>query len=453
MASILDTAMANLGTPYKWGGAQPGGFDCSGLLQYAFAQHGVAIPRVSRDQAAHGTPVSIEDARPGDLVAFDNSAARPGVDHIGIYLGDGKMLHAPRTGKTVEIVEVNLSKAVTIRRVLPESAYDGMRASDGRYVYRQGMSATGNTNPTTITAANGGGDQGMAPSRVWTADDYGFAQAFFKSDPELKALVDRAVAEQWDANKFQIELQNTAWFTARTESEREYVALETSDPNELRRKKEKRAQDLRAMGNQMGVKLTDAQYNKLAEDSLRYGYSDQEVRNNLASYVKLLPGRNDMVGDAGALLDKYRQKARAYGLTIPDGRITEFVKEVMSGANTEESFDLWIKEQAKALYPNLGKFIDAGLTIEDIASNYQQRMAQVLELDPTTIDLQKDPLLRQALFYQDPKAKPGAEGAPMSMWDFEKKVKSDPRWLQTNNARDTMMGITGDVLRDFGFKF
>ena len=113
---VLAMAKKHLGTPYEWGGESPGGFDCSGLMQWTYKQFGVSLPRVSTDQARAGRAVSPSQARPGDLVFFE----RGRVDHIGMYAGDGKWVVAPKTGDVVKIQSVDLSKATTIRRVLPE---------------------------------------------------------------------------------------------------------------------------------------------------------------------------------------------------------------------------------------------------------------------------------------------------------------------------------------------
>ncbi|HET9444505.1 MAG TPA: transglycosylase SLT domain-containing protein [Acidimicrobiales bacterium] len=119
-AGVIDAARRYLGVPYRWGGTDPAtGLDCSGFVQRTFADVGVDLPRVSRDQARAGTPVpSLAEAMPGDLLAFDNTEARAGVDHIGIYLGQGRMIVAPRTGDVVKIQEVK-GTPVAIRRVLP----------------------------------------------------------------------------------------------------------------------------------------------------------------------------------------------------------------------------------------------------------------------------------------------------------------------------------------------
>lgn len=98
-AQFLETAAYYLGIPYVWAGDRPAtGFDCSGYTAYVYAQHGVYLPHYSGYQAEMGSPVEPEDIRPGDLLAFGWP-----VYHVGIYIGNGLFIHAPRTGDVVKI--------------------------------------------------------------------------------------------------------------------------------------------------------------------------------------------------------------------------------------------------------------------------------------------------------------------------------------------------------------
>jgi cell wall-associated NlpC family hydrolase len=100
--SILRRATALLGTPYRWGGTSENGFDCSGLVGYVFKTAlGIDLPRVSRDMANSGERVERTSLSAGDLVFFSRRGKR--VDHVGIYVGNGQFVHAPRTGKDVMV--------------------------------------------------------------------------------------------------------------------------------------------------------------------------------------------------------------------------------------------------------------------------------------------------------------------------------------------------------------
>ncbi|MBA2492828.1 MAG: C40 family peptidase [Gammaproteobacteria bacterium] len=97
---LIDQARNMMGTPYVWGGVTPDGFDCSGLVQYSFYQIGVEVPRTAALQVEASQPVSIDSLRPGDLLFFDTTDR---YSHVGIYVGNGRFIHAPRTGRDVSI--------------------------------------------------------------------------------------------------------------------------------------------------------------------------------------------------------------------------------------------------------------------------------------------------------------------------------------------------------------
>ena len=121
-AAVVAEAKKYIGLPYVWGGTDPQkGVDCSGLVQCVYKSLGYDLPRVSADQARAGRPVaSMAQAQPGDLIAWDNSSRNNGVDHIAIYVGNGKMIEAPRTGLDVRLVDVPSTPDV-IRRIIPDA--------------------------------------------------------------------------------------------------------------------------------------------------------------------------------------------------------------------------------------------------------------------------------------------------------------------------------------------
>ena len=106
-AVAIAYAKAQLGKPYVWGGNGPDGYDCSGLVQAAYATAGISLPRTTETQWSVGSPVPADQLQPGDLVFFnpgEQVAGLPG--HVGIYLGDGRMIDAPHTGEFIRIEPV-----------------------------------------------------------------------------------------------------------------------------------------------------------------------------------------------------------------------------------------------------------------------------------------------------------------------------------------------------------
>ena len=101
----LQAAMSRRGMPYIWGAAGPTAFDCSGLVQWSFAQAGIRMPRVAADQALSGPAVAVSQLKPGDLLFYHTDRTAPTyISHVTIYLGNGWMIQAPEPGMNVEVV-------------------------------------------------------------------------------------------------------------------------------------------------------------------------------------------------------------------------------------------------------------------------------------------------------------------------------------------------------------
>ncbi|MFL6116750.1 MAG: C40 family peptidase [Catenulispora sp.] len=105
LKDLIRIAAQYIGVPYRYGGTTPKGFDCSGYTRYVFAKVGVKLPRTSQDQARSGHAVKASDLSPGDLIFSDWGEGAN--SHVAIYAGDGKLLEAPRTGKSVQLVALN----------------------------------------------------------------------------------------------------------------------------------------------------------------------------------------------------------------------------------------------------------------------------------------------------------------------------------------------------------
>jgi cell wall-associated NlpC family hydrolase len=120
--AVVAAAMTQLGVPYVWGGETPRvGFDCSGLVQWAYAQTGVALPRTTYGQVTAGVAVTIDDLRPGDLVF--SQGVEPGgevrdLGHVAIYAGGGMVVVAPHTGDIVDLRALLASSVQAIRRIV-----------------------------------------------------------------------------------------------------------------------------------------------------------------------------------------------------------------------------------------------------------------------------------------------------------------------------------------------
>jgi cell wall-associated NlpC family hydrolase len=123
---VVETALDVLGSPYQWGGTAENGFDCSGLIQYAYGRHGIRLPRTSRGQALAGSDVArvVDSLLPGDILAFAGTDGGS-VTHVGLYVGEGKFIHSSSTGVKLSRLDPNdpegaywIPKWVAARRLL-----------------------------------------------------------------------------------------------------------------------------------------------------------------------------------------------------------------------------------------------------------------------------------------------------------------------------------------------
>lgn len=137
---MVDSAKKYLGVPYVWGGTSAQGLDCSGLVQKAYGDLGISLPRVAADQAKMGTAIpSLAQARPGDLLAFGSP-----VDHIAIYVGNNQMIAAPEPGDKVKIQSV-YATPVSIRRIVPDGPDLSSASRIGSAAFTAGL--TGGSGP------------------------------------------------------------------------------------------------------------------------------------------------------------------------------------------------------------------------------------------------------------------------------------------------------------------
>lgn len=198
---------------------------------------------------------------------------------------------------------------------------------------------------------------------------------------------------------------------------------------------------IRISANQLGVTLDDAKLNSLAN-----AYARGDISASVLPYEIARQGEIDYTkGAAGNTYNKLRELASAYGIQYSEDWYKNSVAGILSGKESEDTYDINIKELAKSKYPTLAKQIDAGRNVRDLASPYIQTMSQILELSPDAINVD-DFYINQALTGLD------AEGNPKQkpLWEFQQQLRQDPRWNYTRNAQDSLMGTARKVLQDFG---
>ena len=148
------------------------------------------------------------------------------------------------------------------------------------------------------------------------------------------------------------------------------------------------------------------------------------------------------------IFEGLKKQAADYGVSYNDSWYTKSAQDILRGVIDNDTLTTQFKENAKSRFPTLVKQIDAGYTVQQIASPYVNSMASILELDPYAINV-NDNYIQQALTGLD------AEGQPTTkpLWQFERDLRKDPRWSYTKNAQETAMSTTRKILQDFGLAY
>lgn len=274
---------------------------------------------------------------------------------------------------------------------------------------------------------------------------YGFGQQFFGSDPELQNLINQAVNGQWSSEKFQSAFMNTAWYRSRWANLRTWTDLETRDPAEASNKVNERVLEFNDNLSQLGVTLDAGTIQSLAYNSLQFGWTPAQTKDILGGMVNYTPGQ--MGGTPAAVEMQVKKVAGDYGLTLTGSQVSDFVSGVVTDRYTEDNIKDFMADMAKSKYVGMTPYLDKGMTVRQVASQHVSSYAKLLEVDPDSVDL-NDTVIQQAL--QGTPPAPGALPEMQSVYQFERAVRRDPRWLRTKNARDSMTTSGQSLLRDWG---
>lgn len=422
---IVEYLKQFIGTPYVWGGnSLSKGVDCSGLVQQGFAKFGIKLNRTTYDQISQGQGIGAKGLRPGDLVFFDTDKSTSGPDHVGVYMGGGKMIHAPRPGKGVEITD--MSKGYYMDRFM------GGRRIDG-------VSATGASDSDFATVEE---EAKMAPEEL--AASYGWAYGFLNGIPELKSLFKSAVDGSWDPSKFQAELRDTKWWKETSSTAREAEVMRKTDPATWQATVNATSIQIQQLAAEVGASIPPNKLRGIVESAIKTGMQEDQLRMVLGQYVTFAKD-GTLKGEAGMHEYGIRKYAAANGIELTDQAIKNQAQMIVKKLGTSQDFESQIREQAKSMFPGYAEQLDAGTTMEDIAGPYQQMMAQELELPGEAITLQ-DPLIRGALNGLNKDGKPSG----INLADFQAQLRADPRWGRTRNAQNQTMNVASDILRDMG---
>ena len=427
-ADIVKFAQKYLGTPYVWGGnSLTGGIDCSGLVQQVYKNFGLSVSRTTYTQIGEGRAVGQSELQAGDMIFFDTIPGTKGPDHVGLYIGNGKFIHAPRPGKSVEIADMR-------------SGYYQKIFMGGRRI--SGIQGGGQAVPGE--ADSYGPAPKLSPEEL--AASYGWAYGFLNSIPEVKSVFEQAVEGSWSADMFQAKLRDTKWFQENSASMRKAAVEKQSDPATWAAKMSATKIQLQVLAAQMGAIIPADKLDSIADQILVTGMDEGGIKLILGGYIDFVDNQS-MRGQAGMFEKAMSEFAFQQGVDVSRDTLKNQAQLVAKGLGTEQDFRNQIVGQAVSAYPGYTQQLQAGVTMMQIASPYIQMMSDDLELPATSINL-KDPLIRQALNGANKEGKP----AGLDQVSFRNLIRQDPRWSRTSKAGNNVMKAGLQVLKDFGLR-
>lgn len=279
-------------------------------------------------------------------------------------------------------------------------------------------------------------------------DSYGWIVDLYESVPGLKRVIDKAVAEKWTPDRFVNAVKSTKWYKTKQQSELNYIELKNTQPAEFAAQVEDQSNKISTYAKSLGFTLSDKQLNRLANQALRFQWSDQELAKYVGTEIVRKPKEEGQAKplDQTQVAVNVRTLAGRYGITLSEKDINTYASDVITGTMSDQQLADKFRNTAKALFPSLATQLDQGMTVADIAQPYQNVAAQILEIDPTTIDITKPKYGK--LFDFAPKE--GAEPRMMSQTEWMKYIRSLPEWKKTENYRQSYASMANNLARIFG---
>lgn len=292
------------------------------------------------------------------------------------------------------------------------------------------------------------------------ANTYGTPYALISSNSDLMRVFIAAVNGRWEKDRFQAAVRETNWYKQNDANQRFYQVAVASGGADLETLRKRVRDELRSQVQAAsGRTLTDEEMAGDVEELLKTDYQNMVSNNfvNLAKFArrKYVAQANplDLAGEAATQTLLLRNYTRRYGLQMSNDRLSNYLSKLFAGDMTLDTFQSDVRNEALNLFPQFRDRIQAGDTIEDIAAPYRRMLGDMLEIEEGQIDMtgdgkndRFDPLIQYALYSTDDKGNPKA----MSLWDFRRAVKKDPRWQFTRNARDEYASMARELMRDFG---
>lgn len=284
-------------------------------------------------------------------------------------------------------------------------------------------------------------------TRDFVRSHYG-AMASYLDHPEVGPLLMAAAREGWTETTFNARLGETTWYKSTNASQRQWDLLSRSDPASANQQRDQMASQIKTLLTQQGVEgqFSDARINELATQFLRNGMPTNQIPQAVimeAAYSPTAP-----IGKLGDRMSQVSTLADQYAIPIGDEIRFDWAKKIEAGLETEEGLQEYLRQTAKAQYgtnASITEGIDRGFTVKQLVDPQIQTAAQLLEIDPDTIQL-LDPRFSNILQFNDP----SGTTRLATLGETQKLVKGTAEYRQTTGANNQAADLAQMLASTFG---
>lgn len=287
------------------------------------------------------------------------------------------------------------------------------------------------------------------------AAEYGLSWDLLQQVPELKALVKDAIKKGESGSRFSARLENTNWWRTTTDSQRKFIHLRSTDPATWKQQWDAASFRVNQIAQRAGLPNLLDQGTELGSMRpllqqavwavMSDGWSDDRIKSWFGSQLSFQSGQ-PLGGDAAGIHDKLHALTYANGQNYGDSWYNWWISAIVGGSQTMETAEQSVRQIAATQYSAFAPQIKAGMNAIDLASPYIRAVSTLLELPEGGVGL-SDKNVQAAMSGKQ------QDGSPYSLWQLENDVRSDPRWLKTNNAREDATKQARQVLSDWGFAY
>jgi len=264
-------------------------------------------------------------------------------------------------------------------------------------------------------------------------EEYGLSYALFKAFPELDKLLKDAVAGGWDASRFQVELRQSDWYKKHSSSWREYTTLKYNDPATYQERLQNSLTTVQNLTAAFGASFSKDGLNRLAERALLFGMDESQVRDVIANHVRP-SAAGHYEGQLSSIESQLRATALQNGVRLGDSQFKNWMREIVRGNSSQDQYETFIRDVAAKTFGAYGEQIKGGMNMADLATPYMNSMAQILEINPASLDMFDHTVRKAMAGVRDKKT---GKTEPVSITDFEDSLRQDKRWQYTKNAKDS----------------